>query len=70
MQQKNLTIVYHCAMINVKRKTGDFEKMKRALDICKKYWLGEICTLALIAVVMALNYAIFVFPYYSPNINF
>ena len=49
-------------MINVKRKTGDFEKMKRALDICKKYWLGEICTLALIAVVMALNYAIFVFP--------
>ena len=36
--------------------------MKKLFDFCKKYQLGELCALGFIAVIMALNYAIFVFP--------
>ena len=36
--------------------------MKRLLDFGRKYQFGHFCALTLIAVVMAFNYAIFVFP--------
>ena len=49
-------------MIMSRANEENFWEMRKLFDFCKKYRLGHLCALALIAVVMALNYAIFVFP--------